>query len=423
MSRGRFVACTALLGTAIVAGASTADQARDLWPGVLHEHPRIQYAARPTTDRVAKLSLALARGERSLTLDPRTGYLRSALDALDIPIASQLLVFSKTGVQRDYTSPRTPRALYFDASVAVGYVPGAPMIEIAAHDPQQGVVFYVLDQTADAPSLTRRTSCLGCHVSAGTLEIPGLLARSHVVDDHGDVLPQQATLDVSHQTPHTDRWGGWFVTSNGAPPPYSQRAHEGNITFSAGGVTSNQVFVDWNGSSPETRGYLSASSDITALLLFDHQVRAINLLTRVNWEWRVAFDRDAATIPSGPLLDFVNELADYLLFVGEVPPSAPLTPSPALAAYLAARAPADRLGRSCGQIDLVNRLLRYPCSYMVYAEAFDALPPIVKQTVYRRMIDTLSTQDPHARSSRPSADDRRVVLEILRATKADFPRA
>src|SRR4029450_9140590 len=104
---------------------------------VLDEHPAIQYATRPTTDRVAKLEEALAGNTRALQRDERTGYLRSLLKALDLSPDSQLLVFSKTGVQSAYTSPRNPRALYFDESVVVGYVPRAPGIEMAGRDAQQ----------------------------------------------------------------------------------------------------------------------------------------------------------------------------------------------------------------------------------------------------------------------------------------------
>ena len=72
-----------------------------------------------------------------------------------------------------FTSPRNPRALFFNESVAVGYIPGAPVIELAAHDPQQGVVFYTLDQPAATPAFVRRTSCLTCHVRQATLNVPG----------------------------------------------------------------------------------------------------------------------------------------------------------------------------------------------------------------------------------------------------------
>jgi hypothetical protein len=234
-------------------------------------------------------------------------------------------------------------------------------------------------------------------------------------------MPQFGSYDVSHETPHPDRWGGWFVTSDLLAVPYAQRAHTGNITFSGRGSTSNQVFVDWLNSSPEARGYLSSSSDIVSLLVFDHQMHAINLLTRLNWESRVASSHDRASLSDEALRALVNELAEYFLFEREQPPSVPLMPRPGFAEHLESSAPKDRHGRSLGQLDVVNRLLRYPCSYMVYSEAFEGLPPAVKQAVYGRMIHILSEHDTQARSARVSAADRRAVLEILRETKPDFP--
>jgi hypothetical protein len=418
----RLVAGAAVLALSIATGALIGAQAQQPpWTGVLDEHPAIQYDVRPTTDRVARLNDAIRRGDKSLTRDAQSGYLRSVLDALGVSVDSQLLVFSKTGVQRAFTSPRNPRAIFFDTSVAVGFVPGAPALEIAVHDPQQGVIFYTLDQGRPAPSFRREFMCLTCHVSASTLDVPGMIARSNAVGDDGTVMPQVASNDVDHRTPHPDRWGGWFVTSEGAPAPYNQRGHLGNITFSTGGVTSNQVFVDWLNSSPETRGYPLATSDIGTLLAFDHQMHAINLLTRLNWESRVAASTGAPT-PTAAMQRLVAELADYLLFVGEVPPSASLMPRPGFAKYVESTAPADRKGRSFGQLDLVRRLLRYPCSYMIYSDAFEALPAAVKQAVYHRMIDVLSGADTRAAYRRIAADDRRDVLEILRETKSDFPR-
>jgi hypothetical protein len=418
---GRLLVSAAALGIALANSALTSGQKQEGWPGVLDEHPSIQYNIRPTTDRVAKLGQALTQGGRSLQRDARTGYLLPVLEALAVPVESQLLVFSKTGVQRAYTSPHNPRAIFFDESVVVAYVPGAPAIELAAHDPQQGVVFYTIEQAAVAPVPVRRTGCLTCHVSASTLNVPGIIVRSNTVDDDGNVMPQFGSYDVTHETPHPDRWGGWFVTSDPLAVQYAQRAHTGNITFSGRGNTSNQVFVDWLNSSPEARGYLSPLSDIVALLVFDHQMHAINLLTRLNWESRVASSNDRASVSDGILRGLVNELAEYLLFVGEVPPSVPLTPRPGFAERLESRIPKDRHGRSFGQLDLVNRLLRFPCSYMVYSEAFEGLPPAVKEAVYGRMVHILSANDAHAKPSRTSAVDRRAVLEILKDTKPDFP--
>jgi hypothetical protein len=418
---GRLLMCAAALGMAITSSWPTTGRAQEPSAG-LSAHPAIQYATRPTTDPVAKLDRSLKEGGLSLQRDPRTGFLLPVLGALGVSVASQLLVFSKTGVQRAYTSPQNPRALFFNESVAVGYVPGAPVLELAADDPQQGVVFYSVDQTADTPAFARRTNCLSCHVSPSTLDVPGMIVRSNAVGDDGSVIPQLGSNDVTHRTPHPDRWGGWFVTLEGADAPYATRAHEGNITFSGRGNTSNQVFVDWRNGSPEERGYLSGSSDIVALLLFDHQMHAINLLTRLNWVSRIASSNGQAAATDGALGGLIDELADYLLFVGEAPFSVPLTPRPGLAARVESRTPRDHRGRSFGQLELVTRLLRYPCSYMVYADAFDGLSPAVKQAVYRRMLEMLTGSDSRQAFARLTADDRQAVLEILRDTKPDFPR-
>jgi hypothetical protein len=400
----------AAIAMAATFGAAVRGQKAEPQPGVLDEHPAIQYRFRPTTDRVTTLSHAVASG-LTIPRDPQTGYLRGVLDALGVPVSSQLLVFSKTGVQRAYTNPHTPRALYFDQSVFVGYVPNAPLIEIAAHDPQQGVVFYTVDQSAAKASFKREMSCLTCHVSASTLDVPGIIARSNTVSEDGNIQPQEGSHDVNQTTPHPERWGGWFVTSEDAAPPYQQMAHRGNITFS-GRSTSNQVFVDWLTSSPETRGYPLPSSDIVGLLLFDHQARAINLLTRLNWESRVGSAQVGA---------LEREFAGYLLFEGEAGPLSPLTPKPEFAASLAAHVPKDHLGRSFGQLDMDQRMLRYPCSYMIYSDAFEALPASVKQAIYRQMIETLSKDIPHTLKTARVVADRRAVLEILRDTKPDFP--
>jgi len=414
--------CAAALGMAAVTMVPTSGQTRESWHGVLDEHPAIQYLARPTTDRVAVLKKSLAQNPDALPRDPSTGYLTGVLKALGVPKESQLLVFSKTGVQSSYTSPGKPRALYFDQSVAIGYNPGAPLLELAAHDPQQGVVFYTIEQHADAPIVTRRTSCMSCHVSATTLGVPGMIARSNTVAEDGTLVPQTGSQNVSHQTPHPDRWGGWFVTSEDAAPPYAQMAHRGNITFSGRGNTSNQVFVDWLNASPQSLGYPLPSSDIVSLLVFDHQMHAINLLTRLNWESRVAAGDGEVNPAGGAVRGLVNELADYLLFADEAPPLAPLTPPPAFAASLEARTPKDRHGRSFGQLDAVNRLLRYPCSFMVYSEAFDGLPKPVREAVYSRMLEVLSGHEARAARVRVTPADSRAIVEILKDTKPDFPR-
>ena len=384
--------------------------------GMLDEHPAIEYAKRPVRDRVATFSRALADGSATLRFDERSGYLRSLLDALKVPAESQLLVFSKSGIQGTATSPHNPRAIFFNESVVVGYIPGARVLELAAHDPEQGVQFYTVDQNPQAkPVLTRQTKCLNCHLSSSTLDVPGMLNRSHFVRADGSVLGQLGNFTVNHTTRLLDRWGGMYVTGNYHLFPYNVAVHMGNVTTvvseSHGPVSSNEAFIAWANSRAETRGYPSTESDIASFMAFDHQMHAINLLTRVNWEARA----------NGAWRPLANELAEYLLFVGEVSPPAKVSPRAGLADAFAAGAKKDRLGRSLRDLDLETRLLKYPCSYMIYSDAFDNLPTAVKTTVYQRMWALLSGKDTSAKSSHLSPADRLAIIEILRDTKKDLP--
>jgi hypothetical protein len=421
-----------ILGAATLAGAAGTRAAPDQpalppFGGLLDEHPAIQYAHRPTRDRVAALNESIAHGGASMVFREKGGYLRAVLEALGVPEESQLLVFSKSGIQSAVTDPRNPRAIFFDDAVVVGYVPGAPVIELAAHDPEQGVVFYTIDQApAPKPLLTRRTGCLTCHVSSATLEVPGMLVRSTFPAADGSLMPQLGTETVNHRTPILDRWGGWYVTGTYFAPPYGLIGHRGDVTASvhaASGalITSTEVFTRWLDSEPEARGYPSRDSDIAALMVFDHQMHAINLLTRLNWEARVAALNGGVDFSAGALRALVDELTDYLLFVDEVAPPARITPRPGFAERFTAAGPSDRQGRSFRQLDLDTRLLRYPCSYMVHAQAFDHLPRAAREAVYERMWSILSGRDARAQYSHLSAADRRAIVEILRDTKTDLP--
>jgi len=98
------------------------------------------------TDPVAVLQGKLDRGEVKLAYDNRHGYLPAVLDYFGIPRSSQTLVYSKTSLQRSLITPETPRALYFNDDVYVGYIPGSPVLEVSAVDPKFGGMFYHFDQ-------------------------------------------------------------------------------------------------------------------------------------------------------------------------------------------------------------------------------------------------------------------------------------
>jgi hypothetical protein len=120
------------------------------------------------------------------------------------------------------------------------------------------------------------------------------------------------------------------------------------------------------------------------------------------------------------LSTIVNELVDYLLFVEEQPLPGPTKSSP-FAWGFAERGPFDTRGRSLRDLDLRSRIFRYPCSYLIYSEPFDALPGHARAAIYARMWAVLSGAVDDERYRRLTAADRRAIVEILRDTKSGLP--
>ncbi len=92
------------------------------------------------------------------------------------------------------------------------------------------------------------------------------------------------------------------------------------------------------------------------------------------------------------------------------------------ARVFSAKGPRDDRGRSFRDFDLAQYLFRYPCSYMIYTEAFDARPGPAKTAVYARMWEILSGKETRqVYTTRLSLTERRAVVEILRDTKQGLP--
>ena len=73
-----------------------------------YEATPINYSKTRPADTVAALETRLAAGKATLAFDGSHGFLKSVLEAMDIPISSQSLVFSKTSFQRQWINPRSP---------------------------------------------------------------------------------------------------------------------------------------------------------------------------------------------------------------------------------------------------------------------------------------------------------------------------
>jgi hypothetical protein len=169
----------------------------------------------------------------------------------------------------------------------------------------------------------------------------------------------------------------------------------------------------------DATSYLSPYSDVVALLVLNHQVHMTNLLTRLGWEARIG-DRQGTSIEAR-VRDTASEFVDYLLFIDEAPLSAAVSGASGFAEQFASAGPRDKKGRSLRQLDLERRLFLYPCSYMIYTPAFDALPGRAKEAVYARMWEVLSGQDKDRSYERLSPADRQAIVEILRDTKPGLP--
>ena len=387
------------------------------------EDPAIAYSTAPLSNAVSEINKKLQDGGAQLTFDGRSGYLRSALTALDIPVDSQMLVFSQTSLQRKRISETNPRALFFNDRVALGWVRDGDVIEVAAHDAKEGMVFYTLDQRpVDRPEFRRVLMCLACHKAGDTLGVPGMLMFS-TTSPPGTGAPAQSVM-TDHRSPLERRWGGWFVTGSSG-----SNRHRGNESTTIGAGRGRDL-ASVTGLFDDD-GYRSTSSDIVALLVLSHQIHMTNLLTRVGWEARAADPALHAPFVAAPgeerqiaemMSGIATEVVDYLLFVDEAPLTDRIQGSSAFAQQFAAQGPRDAKGRSLHELDLTRRLMKYPCSYEIYSGAFDALPPAAKAPIYQRMWQVLSGEERGDRyRSALSLMDRRAIVEILKDTKRDLP--
>lgn len=373
--------------------------------GASRDHSAIAYSTASVANAVTALNTRLADGSVRLAFEKGSGYLRSLLEALSIPVESQVLVYSQTSFQARLINRRNPRAVYFNDAAAVGYVRGGDLLEIAVQDPRQGAIFYTLSQQeSPAPLLTRSDSCLSCHLSWETRAVPGFFVQT--------VFPRRSEDEyangfvVDHRVPFRERWGGWYVTGERVPTSV------GNVemlqpAMPEGGPTPVKAPVTLAGAF-DPAGYPSLHSDVVALMVLEHQVHAANLITRAGWEARIG----------SPHVDVaVEELVDYLLFVDEAPLPHPVKGREAFVRAFAASGPRDRQGRSLRDFDLQTRMMRYPLSYMIYSPGFTGLPAEVRANVRARIDAVLSGKDTRRKYAHLTPPLRQAIAQILADTR------
>jgi hypothetical protein len=402
-----------------LAAATIGAQRRDVFV-LSRDHPAIAYSAGEVDNPISRLNARLERGAARLAYDPQSGYLRSVLDALGISPTSQTLVFSQTSSQAPIINIHNPRALFFGDAAFVGWVRGGDILEVAVQDRRQGAVFYRLAQKPeDSPRFVRDNTCLACHLTWETLGVPGFMTTSMypLPDDPNAYANGFTTI---HGSPLEQRWGGWWVTGD-----HGGARHMGNVPVmpmdkGKGRPNPRAVLPSVEGLFDLT-GFLAPSSDVVALLVLNHQTQMLNHISRLGWEARVAAASPSADAERR-VVEAATDLVTHLLFLDEAALVGPVKGSSGYGAWFAAQGPRDSRGRSLRELNLATRLFKYPCSYLIYSEAFDALPAAAKRAVYARLWEVLSGKAAPIRGQRVLAPaDRQAVVEILRDTKSDLP--
>ncbi|WDQ14614.1 hypothetical protein [Rhodopirellula sp. P2] len=343
-----------------------------------------------TRNCVAKLQADLESGRRELSGEDELSRLRSLLDQLNVPVSSQTLVFSKTSLQKPHITPETPRAIYFNDEVFVGYVQGGE-IEIAAADPDLGTVFYTTEFAFDQPPTLQRQAnrCLSCHGGSRTGGVPGFQVRSVYPNTKGVPVIRAGSHLTNQRSPLAERWGGWYVTGT-----HGDQHHLGG--FILAGKRRPEIIDNVSGENQtslpanvDAQRYLTGTSDITALMVMEHQIEAYNLLTQANFvaqhaEWQAGED-PVSDSHRQRISKATQPLVACLCFDDEFAIQAPVLGAGDFANEFETRGVTDSQGRSLRKLNLQTRLFESPLSYLVTSQTFAELPETLLDELARQI--------------------------------------
>ncbi|QDV18542.1 hypothetical protein Pan153_32010 [Gimesia panareensis] len=414
-----------------------------LWTGsvsaqVNFEEAPINYNKATPDNAISRVQKKLDAGELKLAFDreERRGYLPAVLEALKIPISSQILVFSKTSLQVKRIDPLSPRALYYNDDLYLGFVQGGSVLEVSASDPQLGTVFYTLSQfETSRPKFVRKTfECTQCHAGSMTQGVPGHIMRSVYPGPDGMPVFREGTYRSDQSSPFEERWGGWYVSGT-----HGKMRHMGNLIFRQGDSSRN-LNRDKGANADDldrwfdTDPYMTPYSDIVSLMVLEHQAKMHNLITRAQFEGQITerdsrvmnkmLERKAAFQSDSTKRRYessAKRLVDYMLFVDELQLEDRIEGLSGFQTEFPQAGPRDSKGRSLRDFDLERRLFKYPCSYLIYSDSFEALPKPVLEVVYRQLWEVLTGKNQSKEYAHLSAEDRRAILEILIETRKGLP--
>jgi len=378
----------------------------------------IRYSTAIADNAMTRVESKLADGSIKFEHEGDSGHLRSLLKALNVPESSQVLVFSKTSLQRHRIGPKTPRAIYFNDDVYVGYCQKGDVLEVSAVDPSLGTVFYTVGQDRGRPKVQRHSeNCLLCHGSSHTRGVPGHVVRSVTPERDGEMSLSASSSRTDHTSPFQERWGGWYVTGT-----HGKMTHRGNFFLpdqGEGDRAHGQNVIDLS-ERFKLKPYLTRHSDMVALMVMEHQAGVHNRLAQAALEGRIALHRkDAGT--EHTIRQLSNEIVDYMLFQDEAKLTDQVQGTSMFSLEFPMRGPFDKKGRSLREFDLKSRLFKYPCSYLIYSEAFQKLPAEIKEHSLKQIYAVLTGKERQKDFAHLSADDRTAIREILADTLPEKP--
>lgn len=409
--------------------------ARRAWADRFEQAP-VSYSDTAPSNAVTRLAAAVASGEFDTAGLSDRQFLDAMLAYFNLPRESQVLVFSKTSLQHARIHPQTPRAIYFNQDVYLGWVQGGDL-EVAVQDPALGMVFYqVHPPRTGRPEFVRNPECLNCHATSRTLNLPGVLVRSVFPDELGHAIGSAGSFLVQHETPIPHRWGGWYVTGQHGDLPHMGNRTAREVAYGQA-VFEEKPFAnlkDCSGMFP-VDPYPVATSDIVALMILEHQVHMHNLLNQAALETRLALHRERimddlfqesterfSETTLRILEDQAEQVLGYLLFQKEAPlPEDGIEGDRAFVEAFRAGDPVDNQGRGLRDLQLLDRLFKYRCSYMIHSQAFAQLPDPVRDRVLEKLFEVLSAAQAPEGYTHLSDLERRRILDIVRQTVPRLP--
>ena len=281
-----------------------------------------------------------------------------------------------------------------------------------------------------------------CHDSSSvTGGVPGFIMRSVYPDRHGYPIDVRDAV-TTDRTPLKERWGGWYVTGTHGESEHSGNSLAPELAHEVGHVATYLSRTDFTTGGNVTdlsdrfdpSPYLTSHSDIVAVLVLAHQTHLHNAITRAGYEARKALYDEAMLLGSAKrpepeehlgytvsrIEGAAEPLVRALLFSREAPLKGPVGGTSGFAQAFEKRGPFDGQGRTLRSFDLETRLFRYPLSFLIYSESFDALPDPTKEFVFRRLGEVLEGRDTTAPFAHLTPSDRKAILEILTETKPEF---